>query len=141
MANPNHPSSDHRPDPAAPAPARARRIPWTTVAVLVFLAANLALCVRRVGGGDRGALAFIAFAPLNLVLLFWSMRRFEHSPPGSAARGRAKLAVWLLTASLTAAFTWKMCALLPLLLAVAVCIMAASTVGGGFYVLFVHDAK
>ncbi|TVU01006.1 hypothetical protein EJB05_53551, partial [Eragrostis curvula] len=140
MANPNHPSSDqHRPDPAPPVPARARGFPWTTVAVLVFLAANLALCVRRVG--DRGALAFIAFAHLNLLLLFWSMRRFELSPPGSVARGRAKLAVWLLTASLTAAFTWKMCALLPPPLAVAACIMAASTVGGGFYVLFVHDAK
>ncbi|XP_062230224.1 uncharacterized protein LOC133927853 [Phragmites australis] len=141
MANPKLSSgSDHLPDPAAPANTRTRRLLWASVAVLIGLAVNLSLCVRR-GGGDRGALAFVAFSHLNLLLLFLSSSRFERSPPGSPSRGRARLAVWVLTTTLTAAFTWKMGALLPLPLAIAAWVMAAAAVGGGFYVLFVLDNK
>ncbi|KAL6606208.1 hypothetical protein ACP70R_041861 [Stipagrostis hirtigluma subsp. patula] len=131
---------DHRPDAAAPAPARASRVPWASVAVLLGLAANLALCLRR-SGGDRGAAAFVVFSHLNLLLLLLSLRRFERSPPGSPSRGRARIAVWVLTASLTAAFTWKVAALLPLALVAAAWVMAAATAGGGFYMLFFLDEK
>ncbi|GJN29663.1 hypothetical protein PR202_gb17912 [Eleusine coracana subsp. coracana] len=109
---------------------------WAYAAALVCLAANLVLCVRR---DDR---AFLAFAHLNLLLLFWCARRFDAAPQGSAAHyRRARLAVWLLTASLTASFTWRMCALLPAPVAAAAWVLAAATVGGGFYLLFVRDAK
>jgi len=123
------------------APARTRRRPWVTLAILVGLAVNLALCVRRVGGEDRGALAFVGFSHLNLLLLFGAIRRFEASPDGSPARGRARLAVWLLTATLTAAFTWRIGEMMPLGFAIAAWVMAAATVLGGFYMLFLRGDK
>lgn len=141
--NPPKPSSDPQRDPAAPAatPRRNRRLPWVTVAILLGLAVNLALCVRRVGGDDRRAVAFVGFSHLNLLLLFGAIRHFEVSPYGSPARGRARLAVWLLTTTLTAAFTWKIGAMVPLGFAVAAWIMAAATVLGGFYMMFLHGEK
>ncbi|CAL5051009.1 unnamed protein product [Urochloa decumbens] len=143
MANLPKPSADPHRDPAAPAPAaprRSRRLPCVTVAILLGLAGNLVLCVRRVGD-DRGAVAFVGFTHLNLLLLFGAIRLFEVSPQESPARGRARLAVWLLTTTLTAAFTWKIGAMLPLSFAIAAWIMAAVTVLGGFYILFLHDEK
>ncbi|WVZ82523.1 hypothetical protein U9M48_029777 [Paspalum notatum var. saurae] len=141
MANPPKPSSNPRPDPAAPAMAtRGRRVPWAAVAILVSLTLNFALCVRRVGD-DRGAVAFIGFSHLNLLLLFGALRFLEASSHGSPARGRARLAVWLLTTTLTAAFTWKIGALLPLPFAAAAWIMAAATVLGGFYAMFIAGEK
>ncbi|XP_066369058.1 uncharacterized protein [Miscanthus floridulus] len=139
-ADPPKPSSDPHPDPAAPAPARGCRLPLATVGILVDLGLNLALCLRlRRSGHD---LAFVGLSHLNLLLLFLSLRRFERTPPGSAARGRAMLAVWLLTATLTAAFTWKIGALMPLAFAVAAWVMAAATVLGGFCMLFLlHGDK
>ncbi|KAG0512767.1 hypothetical protein BDA96_10G042700 [Sorghum bicolor] len=44
----------------------------------------------------------------------------------------------VLTATLTVAFTWKIREVLPLGLVVAAWVAAAATVGGGFYVLFLH---
>jgi len=141
-ADPPKPSSDPHPDPAAPAPARGCRLPLATVGILVALGLNLALCLRlrlRRGGHN---LTFVGLSHLNLLLLFLSLCRFERTPPGSAARGRAMLAVWLLTATLTAAFTWKIGALMPLAFAVAAWVMAAATVLGGFCMLFLlHGDK
>ncbi|CAN6172503.1 unnamed protein product [Urochloa humidicola] len=143
MANlPKAPSDTHR-DPAAPAaaaPRRNRHLSWVTVAILLGLAGNLALCVHR-NGEDRVAVAFVGFTHLNLLLLFAAIRSFEVSPQESPARGRARLAVWLLTTTLTAAFTWKIGVMLPLGFAIAAWIMAAATVLGGFYMLFLHDEK
>ncbi|XP_066372720.1 uncharacterized protein [Miscanthus floridulus] len=131
---------NQKPKPAAAAPAApTRRVRWTTVAILVFLALNLALCVRRVHGDGRGAVAFVVVSHLNLALLLCALHRFEVAPHGSPARGRARLAVWLLTTTLTAAFTWKIGEVMPLGLAVAAWVLAAATVGGGFYALFLHD--
>ncbi|XP_066372822.1 uncharacterized protein [Miscanthus floridulus] len=134
------PSSNPHPDLAAPAPARGCRLPLATVGILVAFGLNLALCLRlRRGGHD---LAFVGLSHLNLLLLFLSHRCFERTLPGSAVRGRAMLAVWLLTATLTAAFTWKIGALMPLAFAVAAWVMAAATVLGGFCMLFLlHGDK
>ena len=119
------PSDLHRQVQGRP---RTRRR-WVTLAILAGLAVNLALCVRRVGGEDRGALAFVGFSHLNLLLLFGAIRRFEASPAdGSPARGRARLAVWLLTATLTAAFTWRIGEMVPLRFAAAAWVVAAATV-------------
>lgn len=145
MANSPKPSPNPHHDPAAaPAATTPRRdhgFPWVTVAILLGLAANLALCVRRVGGDDRRAIAFVAFSHLNLLLLFGAIRHFEVSPAGSPARGRARLTVWLLTTTLTAAFTSKIGAIVPLGFAIAAWIMAAVTVLGGFYMLFLYGEK
>ncbi|CAD6337720.1 unnamed protein product [Miscanthus lutarioriparius] len=131
------------PDPSdrQPAPDGARRLPWTTVVILVVLAGNFVLSVRRVRD-NRGALAFIiGLSHLNLLALFYATRRFQLSPPGSVAQGRARLAVWLLTTTLTAGFTWKLGTMLPLGFMILAWVMAAATVLGGFHLMFVHGHK
>ncbi|XP_066368941.1 uncharacterized protein [Miscanthus floridulus] len=130
------------PDPSdrQPAPDGARRLPWTTVVILVVLAGNFVLSVRRVRD-NRGALAFIGLSHLNLLALFYATRRFQLSPPGSVAQGRARLAVWLLTTTLTAGFTWKLGTMLPLGFMILAWVMAAATVLGGFHLMFVHGRK
>ena len=100
------------------APARGRRLPLATVGILVALGLNLALCLclylrLRHGAGGGHDLAFVGLSHLLLLLLFLSLRRFQRSPPGSAARGRARLAVWLLAAPLATALTWKVGAMIP----------------------------
>ncbi|KAG2604207.1 hypothetical protein PVAP13_4NG052900 [Panicum virgatum] len=148
MANTPKPASDpHRADSASPPPAtprRDRRRPWATLAILAGLAVNLALCVRRVGGEDRGALAFVGFSYLNLLLLFGAIRRFEASPAdgsssgpaaGSSARRRARLVLWALSATFMAAFTWRMTALLPLSFTIVAAAIAAAAIGFVVYVL------
>ncbi|CAN6208706.1 unnamed protein product [Urochloa humidicola] len=140
------PKSPYDPNPkpaAAPAtatPRRFRRLSVSAVAVLVCIAVNLALFLRRVRG-DPAALAFFGFSHLNLLSLFLAIGHFDQSPPGSPARRRARLAVWLLTTTLTAAFTWKIGALLPLGFAIAAWIVAAATVLGGYYMLSRHGQK
>ncbi|CAL5045892.1 unnamed protein product [Urochloa decumbens] len=134
------------PATATPRRIRLRRLPVSCVAVLVVIAGNIALYLRRDVRGDddddrAAALAFFGFSHLNLVSLFLAIAHFEDSPPGSPARGRARLAVWLLTTTLAAAFTWKIGALLPLGFAVAAWIVAVATVLGGFYMLFLHGDK
>jgi hypothetical protein len=132
-------ASDPNHKPAAAPAATTRRVSWATVAIFVFLALNLALCVRRVHADGRGAVTFVGVSHLNLALLVCALRCFEVAPQGSPARGRARLAVWLLTTTLTATFTWKIAEVMPLGLAVAAWVAAAATVGGGFCVLFLHD--
>ncbi|CAN6165124.1 unnamed protein product [Urochloa humidicola] len=137
-------SSDrhHQKDPAVPAtiPRRNRRPSSSTVAIVVVLAVNLALCLYRVRD-DLGAIGFVAFSHLNLFLLFGAIRYFDISPPGSPARGRARLAAWLLTTTLTASFTWKVGEFLPPGFAIAAWAMAAATVLAGFYLMFLAGEK
>ncbi|RLM54628.1 hypothetical protein C2845_PM10G02600 [Panicum miliaceum] len=108
--------------PAAP----GTHPPWASAAVPVGLA------VLR--GAGRAEVAFVAFTCLNLQLLFWSGHRLERSPPGSAARGRARLVLWALSATFMAAFTWKMTALLPLSFTIVVWAVAAAAIGFVVYV-------
>lgn len=62
------------------------------MAILLGLSLNLALCLRR-ARDDLGVAVFVVVSHLNL---FAAPRR---DPPlrGHAARGRARLAVWLMT--------------------------------------------
>ena len=97
-----------------PTPRRQRRLPPPAVGILVALGLNLALCLRlRHGAGGGHDLAFVGLSHLILLLLFLSLRRFQRSPPGSTARGRARLAVWLLATTLATALTWKVGAMIP----------------------------
>nr|CAB3469500.1 unnamed protein product [Digitaria exilis] len=136
MADTDDSASDlhHQQEPAAHVPD-ARRPSLAGVAILLGLSFNLALCIRR-ARDDLGAAAFVAFSHLNLFALVAAIRRFEDTPHGSAARGRARLAVWLTTTTLTAAFTWRVGAMLPFGLAVAAWVLAAVTVVVGFYMMF-----
>lgn len=56
----------------------------------------------------------------------------------AAARGGAKAGVWVVTALLAAVFSWRVSALMPWPVDAIIWVMAASTVLGGFYALFLH---
>jgi len=108
-----------------------------TAAGFVFLTFNSAIAARR-SNGDTGAIFFVAFSYLDLVILFYLLRQFERTPPASLRRERIKMAVWLLTTMLTAAFSYKVAEIMPFPVQVLVWVMAGLTVLGGFYALFLH---
>ncbi|KAF8697613.1 hypothetical protein HU200_035800 [Digitaria exilis] len=83
-------------------------------------------------------MAFVLASYLCLFQLFYCLRRFEASPLGSEARGRARVGVWLATTLLTAMFSWRVAAVTPWPVAAGVWLMGGCTVAGGFYALFVH---
>ncbi|WVZ51864.1 hypothetical protein U9M48_002967 [Paspalum notatum var. saurae] len=90
---------------------------------------------------DYGAVAFIVFAYADLVALFYCLRRYERSEPGSVTRDRLKAVVWALTAALTLLFSYKVAALMPTAVAVLVWIMGVATIAGGFAAFFCFDNK
>ncbi|CAL4889163.1 unnamed protein product [Urochloa decumbens] len=114
--------------------------PWLTVAGFGFLTFNSGMAVYR-SKGDRGAVAFVAFSYLDLLALFYCLRRYEGAEPGSALRDRLKVAVWLLTTALTVLFSYKVAAVMPVAVAVVVWLMAFATVAGGFYAFFCSEDK
>jgi len=109
--------------------------PLLTALGFSFLTFNLVLAIYR-SQGDPSAVGFVAFSYLDLVLLFYCLRRFENAEPDSPARRHLKLAVWILTTLLTAVFSYKIAAIMPLPLQILVWVMATSTVGGGYYAFF-----
>ena len=115
-----------------PAEAPVGAFSWLGFA---FLTVNSAMAINR-SKGDPAALGFVAFSYLDLLLLFYCHRRFESAAPGSPARLRLKVAVWLLTTMLTALLSYQVAAIMPLPVQILVWAMAATAVGGGFYALF-----
>lgn len=112
----------------------------TCSAGFCYLTFSSGMALRR-SWPDPGAAAFIAFAYADLLLLFWCLRRFERAEPGSPARGRLKLAVWLLTSALTLLFSCKVAAVMPAAVAAVVWVMGAATVCGGFLAFFCFGNK
>ncbi|CAL5045857.1 unnamed protein product [Urochloa decumbens] len=96
------------------------------------LACSSLLAVYR-SGGDPGTAAFVAGADGAIALLFHFLRRLERGE-----RGRnTKATVWLLTTLLTAMFASKVAPLMmPPVVASVVWLMAAGTVGAGFWAMF-----
>lgn len=115
-------------------------IPWLTVLGFVFLSFNSGMALYR-SRGDVAAVSFVVFSYVDLVLLFYCLRRYERAAAGSAQREWLKAAVWILTAALTVVFSYKVAAIMPLAVAVLVWVMAFVTVAGGFYALFLHSEK
>ncbi|CAD6337762.1 unnamed protein product [Miscanthus lutarioriparius] len=85
---------------------------------------------------DPRSAAFVAGAYASTALLFHFLRKFER---GLGDRGRTKVAVCLLTTLLTAMFACKVAPLMPLAVSFLVYLMAAGTVGAGFWALFLHQ--
>ncbi|OEL16946.1 hypothetical protein BAE44_0022034 [Dichanthelium oligosanthes] len=108
-----------------------------TLIGFAFLTFNSGMAVYR-SNGDLSAISFVAFSYLDLVLLFYCLRCYERTPPESPRRERLKMAVWLLTTMLTAAFSYKVAAIMPFPVQVLVWAMAGATVLGGFYAFFLH---
>ncbi|KAG0532345.1 hypothetical protein BDA96_04G100200 [Sorghum bicolor] len=95
-----------------------------------FLSFNSGMAIYR-SDGDTGAIAFVAFSYMDLVLLFVCLRSVEPS-----TRSKLKAAVWVLTASLAIMFSYKVAAVMPLAVAVVVWAMAGATVVGCYYAFF-----
>lgn len=106
----------------------------------VFLTGNSILAISR-SRGDATAVAFVLASYRSLVQLFYCLRRFEASPPGSAARGRARAGVWLATTLLTTMFSWRVAAVMTWPVAAGVWLMGGCTAAGGFYALFLHPRR
>jgi hypothetical protein len=83
-----------------------------TIIGFAFLTFNSFMAVYR-SNGDVGAIFFVVFSYLDLVLLFYCLRQYERTPPESPRREHIKMAVWLLTTLLTAAFSYKVAAIMP----------------------------
>jgi apolipoprotein N-acyltransferase len=103
--------------------------------VLLLLTGNSIIAIRK-SRGDTAATIFIVASYACLVLLFYCLRRFETAAPDSADKDRAKVGVWVTTTLLTTLFSWRVSALMPWPVAAGVWFMAASTILGGYYVLF-----
>ncbi|KAG8093950.1 hypothetical protein GUJ93_ZPchr0012g18986 [Zizania palustris] len=121
---------------------------WLTYVVgFVFLAAvnSVVAVVHRSEEGDVAGVAFVAAAYLALAALFWCVLQHERAAAAEndgddspARTTRYKAGVWLLSTLLTTAFAWRVSGMMPWPpAAVVVWVMAASTVVGGFCVLFV----
>ncbi|CAL5059467.1 unnamed protein product [Urochloa decumbens] len=108
-----------------------------TLMGFAFLTFNSGMAVYR-SNGDLSAISFVGFSYLDLVLLFYCLRRYEKTPPESPLREHLKMAVWLLTTMLTAAFSYKVAAIMPFPVQVLVWAMAIATILGGFYAFFLH---
>jgi len=108
-----------------------------TIIGFIFLTFNSGMAVYQ-SNGDLGAISFVGFSYADLVSLFYCLRWYESTPPESPRREHLKMAVWLLTTMLTAAFSYKVAAIMPFPVQVLVWSMAGATVLGGFYAFFLH---
>ncbi|XP_062223719.1 uncharacterized protein LOC133922407 [Phragmites australis] len=119
----------------ADAAGHGRSFPWLATAGFGYLTFSSGMALHR-SRGDPGAVAFILFAYVDLVLLFYCLRRYERAEPGSPLRDWLKVAVWLLTASLTLLFSYKVAAVMPAAVAVLVWVLGLATITGGFVAFF-----
>jgi len=112
--------------------ARPPDFSWLWLLGFAFLTCNLGIAIYR-SQGDPAAVGFVAFSYLDIVLLFYCLRKFEKAQPDSPASRNLQLAVWILSTLLTAVFSYKIAAIVPLPMQILVWAMATATVGGGFY--------
>ncbi|GJN18542.1 hypothetical protein PR202_gb05714 [Eleusine coracana subsp. coracana] len=107
---------------------------------LALLAVNSCVATRRARSrGDVSSAIFVAASTLLLLALLAAVRAHEHA--GSRRRrGQLKAVAWALSSALTVMFAHRVAALAPTpAFAAMVWSLAAATVAGGFYFLFVHD--
>ncbi|CAL5046749.1 unnamed protein product [Urochloa decumbens] len=105
-----------------------------TMLGFAFLSFNSVMAVYR-SNGDTGAITFVAFSYLDLVLLFYSRKIHDGAgdPPNSHRRRVVRASVWVLTTLLTVMFFYKVAAVMPLPLAAVVWAMTAAGMLGIFY--------
>lgn len=108
---------------------------WLSLAAFAFLTFNTAIAVRR-SIDDHGAVAFAVVSYVDLLCLFWCLRRFERA--NEQDKWWLKVAVWLLASLLTGMFSYKVAAVMPWPVAAILWGMNCATTIGGFYAFFVH---
>ncbi|KAJ8513833.1 hypothetical protein OPV22_004267 [Ensete ventricosum] len=106
-----------------------------TIIALLFLTVN-SLDVAYRSRHDPPTLAFVVFAYSDLMVLLFCLKRMERLP--LEGRERLKFPVWALSTALILAFSWRVAAVMPLVLAVVVWLMSGSVAVGGFYGLFIY---
>ncbi|CAL9128184.1 unnamed protein product, partial [Musa textilis] len=108
---------------------------------LAFLSINSLTALYRSRDDPRNA-AFILASYLDLLALFLCLRLFDSTHPDSLKRrGALKLAVWTLSTTLIAMFSYRIAAIMPFPVAILVWCMSGLTISGGFYAFFVHQSQ
>ncbi|KAF8769743.1 hypothetical protein HU200_006352 [Digitaria exilis] len=84
-----------------------------TIVGFAFLTLSSAMAVSSWRRG-LGAVFFVAFSYLDLVVLFYCLRVYRRAPPGSLRRENLRVAMWLLATMLTISFLqllefWFLC--------------------------------
>ncbi|KAG6538342.1 uncharacterized protein LOC122038253 [Zingiber officinale] len=113
---------------------RANDNKWMNYLSFVFLTYNSGAAVYR-SMHDFSSVAFITTSYLDLLLLFWCLRKFETSAEEN--RGWLRAAVWVLATLLTVMFSGKVAAVMPWPVSLVVYGMAAVTAVGGFWAFFI----
>ncbi|CAN6246667.1 unnamed protein product [Urochloa humidicola] len=113
---------------------------WLIFFAFLLLTFNCTMAIIR-SQGEMMVVVFVSFSYADLVMLFVCLRMYERAPAGSTKREWLKIGVWTLTTLLTFAFSYKVAAVMPPLVAVLVWIMAFTTVAGGFVAFFIYKEK
>nr|CAB3449177.1 unnamed protein product [Digitaria exilis] len=117
--------------PMQPVPeGRCHRFPLLpTVIGFVFLTFNSAMAAYKFSD-DMGAISFVVFSYLDIVLLFYSQTEVADDPPNAFLRRNLRVSVWMLTTLLTIMFCYKIALFMPLPMAAIVWCMAAASLLG-----------
>ncbi|KAJ4806934.1 hypothetical protein LUZ62_019500 [Rhynchospora pubera] len=113
---------------------------WLSLLGFAFLAFNSGMAVYR-SRDDIWSVLFVVSSFLDLLLLFYCLKKFERTPRDSPTRGHLKIAVWSLSTFLTLMFSYRVAALMPLAVAIIVWVMSLGTIGAGFYLFFIYKEE
>ncbi|KAJ1689418.1 hypothetical protein LUZ63_013573 [Rhynchospora breviuscula] len=130
---------NNNPPPAIVKPA-SDSSSWLSLLGFAFLAFNSGMAVYR-SRDDIWSVLFVVSSFLDLLLLFYCLKKFERTPRDSPTRGHLKIAVWSLSTFLTLMFSYRVAALMPLAVAIIVWIMSLGTIGTGFYLFFIYKEE
>ncbi|EAY83447.1 hypothetical protein OsI_38659 [Oryza sativa Indica Group] len=107
-----------------------RGFSWLTAMGFACLTINSGMAVYR-SQGDAGSIAFVTCSYVDLVLLFWVLRRFDGAAVSlQSRRKRVLVTVWVLSGLLAVLFGWKVATVMPLPIAAVVWAMAVTAMAG-----------
>ena len=108
---------------------------WISGIGLVFLFVNsIATIIKNIH--EPSTVAFVAFANLDVVLLYVCLSRFDAANP--KGKESLKAAVWLLATILTVLFCHRVAGIMPPAVAGIVWGLGAVSISASFYALFVY---
>ncbi|PKA57305.1 hypothetical protein AXF42_Ash002609 [Apostasia shenzhenica] len=108
---------------------------WASLIGLGFLTVNSVAAIAK-SLDQPSNIIFVAVSYLDVILLFLCLNKFESASPKGKDVLRA--AVWFLASLLTVLFCHRVAGIMPLLVAAGVWVMAAVSVSGSFYALFLY---
>ncbi|XP_010932905.1 uncharacterized protein [Elaeis guineensis] len=138
-----------KPNPKLPEPSSSSRFKPVITRLFdllpaigfLFLTVNVVTAAYH-ARHDPGTLVFVLWSYVNLLLLFWCLKKFENlrtdCPPPAEKRERLKVAIWVLSTALNLTFAWRVAGIMPLALAVVIWAMSGFLAVAGFYGLFIY---